>query len=67
VLFLLELAKAALPRGFRMVDMSLQAEDNDKLTTLVNNFGAQDYKRYRVYKMPLWSAKGAQADRRRTT
>jgi hypothetical protein len=27
-LFLLELAEAALPGGFRMVDMSLQAEDN---------------------------------------
>lgn len=66
-LLLLELAKAALPRGFRMVDMSLQAEDNDKLTTLVNNFGAQDYKRYRVYKMPLWSAKGTRAERRHTT
>jgi len=54
-LLLLELAKAALPRGFRMIDMSLQAEDNDKSTTLVSHFGAEDYKRYRVYTLPLSS------------
>ena len=52
-LFFVELAKAALPRGFRMIDLSLQAEDNDKLTTLTSHFGAENYKRYRVYKMPL--------------
>jgi GNAT superfamily N-acetyltransferase len=52
-LMLLELAKAGAPRGFRWVDMSLQAEDNDKLTTLVSHFHAEDYKRYRVYKMAL--------------
>jgi len=52
-LFLLELAKAALPRGFRWVDMSLQAEDNDKLTTLTGHFGTENYKHYRVYTMPL--------------
>jgi GNAT superfamily N-acetyltransferase len=52
-LFLLELAKAALPRGFRWVDMSLQAEDNDKLTTLTGHFNAENYKHYRVYTMPL--------------
>lgn len=52
-LFLLELAKAALARGYRWVDMSLQAEDNDKLTTLVSHFEVEDYKRYRLYEMPL--------------
>ena len=55
-LFLLELARAALSRGFRRVDMSLQAEDNPRLNTLVENFAAfdlEDYKRYRVYTMPL--------------
>lgn len=52
-LLLLELAKAGAPRGFRWVDMSLQAEENDKLTTLVSHFGAEDYKRYRLYKMAL--------------
>jgi len=52
-LMLLELAKAGAPRGFRWLDMSLQAEDNDKITTLVRHFGAEDYKRYRVYTMPL--------------
>jgi GNAT superfamily N-acetyltransferase len=52
-LLLLELAKAAVPRGYRWVDMSLQAEDNEKLTTLVSHFNAEDYKRYRVYRLPL--------------
>jgi GNAT superfamily N-acetyltransferase len=52
-LLLLELSKAALKRGFRMVDMSLQAEDNDKIATLVGHFEVEDYKRYRLYTMPL--------------
>ncbi len=51
-LMLLALAKAAVPRGYRWVDMSLQAEDNDKLTTLVTHFNAETYKRYRIYTMP---------------
>lgn len=51
-LLLLALAKAAVPRGYRWVDMSLQAEDNDKLTTLVTHFNAETYKRYRIYTMP---------------
>ncbi len=51
-LLLLGLIKAAQPRGYRWVDLSLQAEDNDKLTTLTSHFGAEDYKRYRVYTMP---------------
>jgi hypothetical protein len=52
-LFLLELARAALSRGYRWVDMSLQAEDNEKLTTLVSHFDVEDYKRYRIYTLPL--------------
>ncbi len=52
-LFLLELARAALARGYRWVDMSLQAEDNEKLTTLVSHFDVEDYKRYRIYTLPL--------------
>jgi len=52
-LFLLELAKAALSRGYRWVDASLQAEDNPRLNTLVGHFEAEDYKRYRVYRLPL--------------
>jgi GNAT superfamily N-acetyltransferase len=52
-LLLLALAKAAVPRGYRWVDMSLQAEDNDKLTTLVSHFNAENYKRYRIYTMPI--------------
>ena len=52
-LFLLELAQGALARGYRWVDMSLQAEDNEKLTTLMSHFKVEDYKRYRLYQMPL--------------
>jgi GNAT superfamily N-acetyltransferase len=52
-LFLLELARAALARGYRWVDMSLQAEDNEKLTTLMGHFDVEDYKRYRVYTLTL--------------
>jgi hypothetical protein len=52
-LFVLELAKAALSRGFRWVDMSLQAEDNPRLNALVGHFDAEEYKRYRVYKLSL--------------
>jgi len=52
-LLLLEMAKAALSRGYSWVDLSLQAESNDKVTALVRHFGAENYKRYRVYKLPL--------------
>jgi GNAT superfamily N-acetyltransferase len=52
-LFLLELAKAALSKGYRQVDMSLQAEDNPRLNALVGHFEVEDYKRYRVYTLPL--------------
>jgi hypothetical protein len=50
-LFLLELARIALARGYRWVDMSLQAEDNPRLNTLVGHFDVEDYKLYRVYTM----------------
>ncbi len=52
-LMLVQIAKAAVRRGFRMVDLSLLAEENDKLTTLVGHFPAQEYKRYRVYTLPI--------------
>jgi GNAT superfamily N-acetyltransferase len=52
-LFLLELARAALARGYRWVDLSLQAEDNEKINALVNHFDVEDYKHYRLYTMPL--------------
>jgi len=52
-LMLLEMARAALPRGYVWVDLSLQAEANDKINQLIKHFDAEDYKRYRVYKMSL--------------
>jgi GNAT superfamily N-acetyltransferase len=52
-LLLLEMAKSALKRGYRWVDLSLQAEGNDKVNHLVQHFRVEDYKRYRVYTMPL--------------
>lgn len=52
-LLLLEIAKAGLSRGYGCVDLSLQAEENDRISQLVSHFQAEDYKRYRVYRMPL--------------
>ncbi len=52
-LMLLELARCGMPKGFRMVDMSLQAEENDRLNTLISHFDVEEYKRYRVYTLPL--------------
>jgi len=52
-LLLLEIANTGLKRGYRWVDLSLNAEKNDKVTALAEHFGAEEYKRYRTYKLPL--------------
>ena len=52
-LFLLQIATAAAARGYRWIEMSLQAEGNEKAGTVVKRLGAEDYKRYRLYKLPL--------------
>lgn len=52
-LLLLKMAQSAVRRGYRWVDLSLQAEENDKINQLIKHFDAEDYKRYRVYTMPL--------------
>jgi len=52
-LFMLEIAKRAVAKRYRWVDMSLQAENNDKINTLVSHFGAEEYKRYRLYTMKV--------------
>ena len=52
-LLFLELAKGALARGYQTVDLSLQAEENDKVNNLMQHFQVENYKRYRVYRMPL--------------
>lgn len=52
-LLFLEMAKAALSRGYKWVDLSLQAEENDKVNHLIEHFQVENYKRYRVYHMPL--------------
>jgi len=52
-LLLLELARAGLAKGYRWVDLSLNAENNDRINTLVSHFEVENYKRYRVYKLSL--------------
>jgi GNAT superfamily N-acetyltransferase len=52
-LLVLEMSKCAVRRGFRVVEMSLQSEENDRLNTMVSNFDVEDYKRYRLYKLHL--------------
>ncbi len=52
-LLFLEMARAALSRGYIWVDLSLQAEENDKINHLIEHFQVENYKRYRVYHMPL--------------
>jgi len=52
-LLLLEIAKAGMSRGYRWVDLSLNAEENDKVAALAQHFGAEEYKRYRIYRLLL--------------
>jgi len=52
-LFLLQIATAAAAKHYRWIEMSLQAEDNEKAGTVVRRLGARNYKRYRLYKLPL--------------
>lgn len=52
-LLLLKIAERAVRRGYEWVDLSLNAEENDRVATLAAHFGAEEYKRYRVYKMPV--------------
>ena len=53
VLFYLEMARQALAHGYRWMDMSLTAEDNLMTTRIATRFGAEVYKRYRIFQLVL--------------
>jgi GNAT superfamily N-acetyltransferase len=48
-----ELARRACQRGYRWLDLSLTSDDNPRTPALAMRFGAQLYKRYRVYRMKV--------------
>jgi GNAT superfamily N-acetyltransferase len=51
-----ELARRACQRGYRWLDLSLTSDDNPRTPALAMRFGAQLYKRYRVYRMKVQAA-----------
>jgi len=53
VLFYLEMARQTLAYGYRWMDMSLTAEDNLMTTRIATRFGAEVYKRYRIFQLAL--------------
>ena len=48
-----EMLRRARARGYRWVDLSLTSDDNPRTPALATRFGAQLYKRYRVYRMKI--------------
>lgn len=53
VLLFAEMAKRAIAKGYKWVDLSLTGEDNPDTGTLAHHMDAQVYKRYRFYKKEL--------------
>jgi hypothetical protein len=47
------MARQMLAHGYRWMDMSLTAEDNLMTTRIAARFGAEVYKRYRVFQLTL--------------
>jgi hypothetical protein len=45
--------KRARERGYEWIDLSLTSDDNPKTPILAKRMGAVEYKRYRVYQLPL--------------
>ena len=48
-----EMARRAIPKGYRWVDFSLTGEDNPDTWNLAHHAGARIYKRYRFYQKML--------------
>jgi GNAT superfamily N-acetyltransferase len=48
-----EMLRRARARGYRWIDLSLTSDDNPRTPALATRFGAQLYKRYRVYRMKI--------------
>lgn len=53
VLLFAEMARRAVPKGYRWADLSLTGEDNPDTAILAHHAGAKIYKRYRFYKKQL--------------
>lgn len=53
VLMFAEMARRAMAKGYRWVDLSLTSEDNPRTPALAQRFGARIYKRYRIYRLPI--------------
>jgi GNAT superfamily N-acetyltransferase len=51
VLLFDELAKRVQARGYRWADLSITSDDNPRTPQLAERFGAEIYKRYRVYRI----------------
>jgi hypothetical protein len=45
-----------VPKGYHWADLSLTSEDNPNTPILAERVGAQLYKRYRVYRLPIHAA-----------
>jgi GNAT superfamily N-acetyltransferase len=53
VLLFDEMAKRAVPKGYKWADMSLTSEDNPSTPLLAEHAGLELYKRYRVYRLMI--------------
>jgi GNAT superfamily N-acetyltransferase len=53
VLLFYEMAMRAFPKGYTWIDFSLTSDDNPYTPELAAVAGAREYKRYRVYRMPI--------------
>lgn len=53
VLLFAEMARRAWAKGYRWSDLSLTSEDNPNTPILAEHMGAEIYKRYRVYRLPI--------------
>ncbi len=53
ILLFAEMARRAIPKGYRWVDFSVTGEDNPDTWNIAHHAGARIYKRYRFYKKAL--------------
>ncbi len=53
VLLFDEMARRAIPRGYKWVDLSITSEDNPQTPKLATRLGATLYKRWRVYRLRI--------------
>ncbi len=53
VLLFDELERRVTPKGYKWADLSLTSEDNPRTPMLADSFGAEIYKRYRTYRIPV--------------